>query len=276
MNRTQLRNSANNMTWHKAGLTGLLLCCAVGCQGLFRRDDPMALHDPFSDGYQETASINDVKGPMERILQTGHSANSTNPNSLQSQNNQDFGEFNSAKRLFEQGNYAGAESAFKKIAESHSLDDTGVKRKRRWKDFLKPSSELKAQYSDSPLREDSLFMLAESQFKQDEYPGAETTYLRLLEEFPNSRHMDTATQRLFDIALTFDYVISESETDAFDENDNIDCVGMSREMNLNALIEDELLIAIPLAPTHQPACKPLTTESGEKHNSFSALKNLIK
>lgn len=80
----------------------------------------------------------------------------------------------------------------------------------------------------------------------------------------------------FDIALTFDYVISESEPEAFDESDDVDWVEVSRGMNLNELIEDELLIAIPLAPTHQHACRPLTAESGEKHNPFAALKDLIK
>jgi len=78
------------------------------------------------------------------------------------------------------------------------------------------------------------------------------------------------------ISLTFDYVISEEEPEAFNGDDDVDWVEASREMNLNELIEDELLIAIPLAPTHDHACKPLKLESGEKHNPFAALKGLVK
>ncbi len=79
-----------------------------------------------------------------------------------------------------------------------------------------------------------------------------------------------------DVTLSFDYVISEEEPASFDGDDDVDWIEASREMNLNELIEDELLIAIPLAPTHDHACKPLKLESGEKHNPFAALKDLVK
>ncbi len=199
MNRTTMRIAAENTNWHKAGLIGWIACCAIGCQGLLHKE-ATALHDPFSREAQ-TASIDKVKGPMERVLQTGHHADAVNPNSLRAEDVQDFGEFNEAKRLYEAGQYAAAEKKFKKIADDHKLDDSGVIRKRKWRDLFKTRSELKASYSDSPLREDSLFMLAESQYKQEELPAAETNYLLLLKEFPNTRHMDTTTRRLFDIAM---------------------------------------------------------------------------
>ncbi|MBL4885582.1 MAG: tetratricopeptide repeat protein [Planctomycetaceae bacterium] len=194
------RISAQNIRWQKAGLAGLLLCCAVGCQSMMPGSNSVAMHDPFSDGYQETASIDDIKGPMQRILQAGHDDQSK---LLQSENSKGFIQYNSAQQLFDQGNYAAAEKAFDQIADDHSLDDSGFLRKRKWKDILKSRNELKAHYSDSPLREDSLFMLAESQYKQGELPGAETNYLNLLQEFPNTRHMDKATRRLFDIAMVW-------------------------------------------------------------------------
>ncbi|MEE9330751.1 MAG: DUF177 domain-containing protein [Methylophilaceae bacterium] len=77
-----------------------------------------------------------------------------------------------------------------------------------------------------------------------------------------------------DLSLTFDYVVSEAEPEAFDGNEDADWLEKSREMDLNALIEDELLMAIPLAPTHSHDCKPTQTESGEKHNPFAVLKKL--
>ena len=188
MNRRTMRNSAENKSWKRVALAGWLLCCAMGCQGLWHR---------------ETASIDRVKGPMERVLPVGQRSSSISPNSLRSEDVQDFSEFNQAKQLYEQGEYAAAERLFKKIAEAHKLDESGVLRKRRWKDLFKPRSELKASYSDSPLREDALFMLAETQYKQEELPDAETNYLQLLKEFPNTRHMDETTKRLYDIALTW-------------------------------------------------------------------------
>jgi uncharacterized protein len=78
------------------------------------------------------------------------------------------------------------------------------------------------------------------------------------------------------LSVNYDYVLSKAEPEPFDGDDDIDWLEMSREMNLNELIEDELLMAIPLAPTHTQGCKPAKLESGEKHNPFAALKDLIK
>lgn len=80
----------------------------------------------------------------------------------------------------------------------------------------------------------------------------------------------------FDTALAFDYVVSVTEPEEADESDEIDWIESSREMNLTELIEDELLIAIPLAPRHVHNCHPIKLESGEKPNPFAALKGLIK
>lgn len=79
-----------------------------------------------------------------------------------------------------------------------------------------------------------------------------------------------------DLSLAYDYVVSESEPEEIEGDDNVDWVETSREMDVNELIEDELLIALPLAPTHEQKCKPLKLESGEKHNPFAALKGLVK
>lgn len=78
------------------------------------------------------------------------------------------------------------------------------------------------------------------------------------------------------LSRMYDYVISESEPAPFDGDDDIDWLEPSREMNVNALIEDELLMAIPFAPTHAHDCKLLKQGSGEKHSPFAALKDLMK
>jgi len=78
------------------------------------------------------------------------------------------------------------------------------------------------------------------------------------------------------LSVEYYYVLSETEPEAFDGDDDVDWLEVSREMNLSELIEDELLIAMPLAPTHAHSCKPAKHESGEKHNPFAVLKGVIK
>lgn len=77
----------------------------------------------------------------------------------------------------------------------------------------------------------------------------------------------------FDTALAFDYMVSAAEPE---EDDDVDWIEASTEMNLTELIEDELLIATPLAPRHEHGCQAWKLESGEKPNPFAALKDLIK
>jgi uncharacterized protein len=76
------------------------------------------------------------------------------------------------------------------------------------------------------------------------------------------------------IKLQFDYLISAEMPELLDESDEADWVEASVNMDLQALIEDELLIALPIAPLHQSPCKQLKLEAGDKVNPFSVLKGL--
>lgn len=78
------------------------------------------------------------------------------------------------------------------------------------------------------------------------------------------------------LSLNFDYVLSASEPDEFAGDENIDWLEASQDMNLNDLIEDELLMAVPLAPVHEHACESIKYEAGEKHNPFDVLQKLKK
>ena len=79
-----------------------------------------------------------------------------------------------------------------------------------------------------------------------------------------------------DFALTFDYAISNTAPTEADESDEIDWLEASQEMNINELVEDELLIAMPIAPMHKTDCMKASTQSGEKPNPFAVLKGLVK
>lgn len=78
------------------------------------------------------------------------------------------------------------------------------------------------------------------------------------------------------ISLRFDYLVSVEDSALLDGSDEVDWVEQSEAMDVCALIEDELLIALPIAPVHTLPCKQLNLESGEKPNPFSVLKTLKK
>lgn len=76
--------------------------------------------------------------------------------------------------------------------------------------------------------------------------------------------------------LAFDYLISDQETIEADENDEMDWLEAAPEMDVALLVEDELLLAMPFAPTHAHDCAQMKFESGEKANPFAVLQNLGK
>ncbi|HCS54470.1 tetratricopeptide repeat protein [Rubinisphaera sp.] len=185
----------------KSCALGLMMCCAVGCQTFGGSGKGLSSLNPFGSPSDATASIDDIKGPMERTILASNSQSIVSTASLA--NTPEFQEYQAAKALYDAGNFAAAEKAFDKIAEDYALDDTGQYRRRTLGNFYKAPSERKAKYSDGPLREDALFMLAESRYKQEKYPGAEDVYLGLLKDYPNTRHLEASSKRLYDIALTW-------------------------------------------------------------------------
>lgn len=79
-----------------------------------------------------------------------------------------------------------------------------------------------------------------------------------------------------EVELTFNYMLSDIEAHAVEELDDIDLLEIEQAMDVIALIEDELIAALPIAPTHANGCELKHNVSGEKPNPFAALKNLIK
>jgi len=81
--------------------------------------------------------------------------------------------------------------------------------------------------------------------------------------------------------LNFNYLIGEVsdndiETLDIDNNDDYDLQQASQTMNIMTLIEDEIIMAMPIAPVHDGDCNTLAMQSGEKPNPFAVLKGLIK
>jgi uncharacterized protein len=83
------------------------------------------------------------------------------------------------------------------------------------------------------------------------------------------------------INLNFNYLVGEvSDTDVeavdVDNSDDYDLQQANKAMDLIALIEDEIIMAMPIAPMHEVGCTEQATQSGEKPNPFAVLKGLIK
>ena len=83
-------------------------------------------------------------------------------------------------------------------------------------------------------------------------------------------------EMLVNINLDFDYIICNALPTEIDENDDTDWLEAAPEMNLQELIEDELLLAMPISPMHDHDCSKQSMQSGEKPNPFAVLKGLIK
>jgi uncharacterized protein len=61
----------------------------------------------------------------------------------------------------------------------------------------------------------------------------------------------------------FRFVRSEAEAEAEDAESDEDVLALTRSLNLRDLVEDELLLALPLVPRHEVCPQPLPQVSGE-------------
>lgn len=79
-------------------------------------------------------------------------------------------EYLAAVELFKEEKYEEARKAFKKVAKT---------------------------YKKSEIREDALFMQAESAWQQEHYSAGHDAYAILLKEYPSTRHLNVVSERMF-------------------------------------------------------------------------------
>lgn len=58
------------------------------------------------------------------------------------------------------------------------------------------------------------------------------------------------------------------------EDDSRDFLPVERELDVAALVEDEILLALPVAPRHEKCSLPGAADAGERINPFAALSSL--
>lgn len=73
---------------------------------------------------------------------------------------------------------------------------------------------------------------------------------------------------------TFEYAVCNEPPEALLEDDEVDWLEPEAGISLESLVEDELLMALPISVIHESECATLQTSAGEKVNPFAVLKNL--
>jgi len=76
----------------------------------------------------------------------------------------------------------------------------------------------------------------------------------------------------------FEVVADESAIPELDEDDDVDYIVASTQFDVEALVEEELLLSLPLAPRHEEgACSgDVSIMTGQKQNPFKVLEGLKK
>ena len=103
-------------------------------------------------------------------------------------------QYSQAEALYKDGKLAEAESVLKPLTK---------KKKNFWSNLRIWSADPGTREEHNRVREDSLFLLAESYFKQERFSDAKGNYEALLKDYPSTRHLNVATRRLFVIGKTW-------------------------------------------------------------------------
>lgn len=76
------------------------------------------------------------------------------------------------------------------------------------------------------------------------------------------------------VNLQFEFALCDEPPEALLEDEQVDWLAADDETTVESLVEDELLMALPIAVMHEEACVSLQQSAGEKPNPFAALKQL--
>ncbi len=112
-----------------------------------------------------------------------------------------------AEELFQEGRFDDVEPILKPLTK---------KKKNFWSGLRLWSAEPDYRQDHDRVREDSLFLLAESYFKQERFNHAKEYYEALLKDYPSTRHLNVSAKRLFVIGKTWlgmpEFVTSDDVT----------------------------------------------------------------
>lgn len=76
------------------------------------------------------------------------------------------------------------------------------------------------------------------------------------------------------LEMAFEFALCDEPPEALLEDETVDWLESTDESSLEVLVEDELLMALPISVMHEEACTQLQQSAGEKPNPFAVLKQL--
>lgn len=76
------------------------------------------------------------------------------------------------------------------------------------------------------------------------------------------------------VDLQFEFALCEDPPELLLEDEHVDWLDSGDESTVESLVEDELLMALPIAVMHEDDCAVLPQSAGEKPNPFAVLKQL--
>ncbi|HVJ84359.1 MAG TPA: tetratricopeptide repeat protein [Caulifigura sp.] len=179
-------------------LTFLAGCGTLGSGRLAKKNVPMNAADALGMVPEGPAGI---EGPTERRLKAdrwNRERQIKNDPKMRAA----LAEYDAAVKLYQTGHYKDAEKSFKRLVKNRRSTYESFGDRMRHIFGFKDEVDLEkvTSYGD-PIEEDSMFMLAECQFRERSYSWAQDSYDALLEKYPSTRHMEDSTHRLLSIAM---------------------------------------------------------------------------
>lgn len=74
--------------------------------------------------------------------------------------------------------------------------------------------------------------------------------------------------------LQFEFALCDEPPEALLEDEQVDWLDTQEDSSMESLVEDELLMALPIAVMHEEVCTELQQTAGDKPNPFAVLKQL--
>ena len=188
-------------TWISAVACLMTLASLTGCGSMSLLSRRNAMDDRITN--DPNHSIAGIQGPTERSLRRArwNDEKQNLANGAESGLADAYQEYLRAESLYENGQLAEAEVAFRELAKSRrdTFESLGAKWNRWWGITPAAAYDPYSNFGD-PVEEDALFMAAECQVALKRYAKAQDSYGSLLERYPSTRHLDQVTGQLFRIA----------------------------------------------------------------------------
>lgn len=116
------------------------------------------------------------------------------PEEEEAERRQQQTQYDQAEQFYQDQRYAEASKLLKPLTKKKK---TFLEKIRFW------SADPEYHEDHNRVREDSMFLLAESYFQEERFSNAKDYYELLLKEYPSTRHLNVASRRLFTIGRTW-------------------------------------------------------------------------